>query len=130
MRRTLAAALLCWTSTTNVHAQKTEPDTPQTAEESPEAQARLDAKRSSARQLATDASSEYRAGRYKEAYDKFNRAFKLVGVPALGVWSARSLKRLNRFVEASERYRDVLKRGVKPDAPEAHTRRSRMLARS
>lgn len=122
-RIAIAAALLCWTSTVHVHAQSSDPSSETattTEEENSEAQARLDAKRSSARQLATSASAEYRAGRYKEAYNKFNRAFKLVGVPALGVWSARSLRRLNRFVEAAERYRDVLKKGTDADAPAAH----------
>src|SRR5690606_21659979 len=61
-----------------------------------------DRKRASARALATDASQDYRMGRFADAYEKFNRAFRLVEVPALGVWSARSLRQLDRFVEASE----------------------------
>jgi hypothetical protein len=67
-----------------------------------------DAARSNARQLATSASEAYRAGQWDLAYDRFNRAFKLVGVPALGVWSARSLEQSGKLVEASERYREVL----------------------
>src|SRR5690606_38402578 len=59
-----------------------------------------DRKRASARQLATDASNDYRMGRFQDAYENFNRAFKLVGVPALGVWSARSLRQMDRLVEA------------------------------
>src|SRR5690606_5937684 len=72
------------------------------------------------RQLATNASNDYRMGRFQEAYDGFNRAFHLIGVPALGVWSARSLRQLNRLVEASERYREVLKTGAAPEDPEAY----------
>ena len=100
-------------STTNVHAQSPEKD-------STTSEAQADAKRSSARQLATEASADYRASRFGAAYDKFNRAFKLVGVPALGVWSARSLRQQDRLVEASERYREVLKKGAAADAPESH----------
>lgn len=55
-------------------------------------------------------------GRFADAYEKFNRAFRLVEVPALGVWSARSLRQLDRFVEASERYREVIKTGAPADA--------------
>jgi hypothetical protein len=85
-----------------------------------ESESALDKKRSSARQLATDASGDYRMGRFQDAYDNFNRAFHLVGVPALGVWSARSLRQMNQLVEASERYREVLKKGVAADAPASH----------
>jgi hypothetical protein len=80
----------------------------------------LDKKRANARKLATDASNDYRMGRFQDAYDNFNRAFKLVGVPALGVWSARSLRQMDRLVEASERYREVLKAGTSPDNPESY----------
>lgn len=78
-----------------------------------------DAARSSARQLANDASEAYRRGDYEAAYDGFNRAFRLVGVPGLGVWSARSLRQLNRWVEASERYREVTRVQLPEDAPES-----------
>lgn len=76
---------------------------------SPSAEAKSDAERSSARQLATEASASYYENDFQRAYDKFNRAFQLVRVPALGVWSARSLTQMNRFVEASERYREVVR---------------------
>jgi hypothetical protein len=78
-----------------------------------------DAARSSARQLANEASDAYRRGDFEAAYDGFNRAFRLVGVPGLGVWSARSLRQLNRWVEASERYREVTRLQLPADAPES-----------
>ena len=68
-----------------------------------------DTARSNARKLASEASEAYRLAQYDLAYDRFNRAFRLVGVPALGVWSARSLERGGRLVEASERYREILR---------------------
>ena len=88
-----------------------------------------DAARSNARQLATDASEAYRAAQYDMAYDRFNRAYKLVGVPALGVWSARSLERGGRLVEASERYREVLanKAAGEPSSAEADAVRDARL---
>lgn len=97
-----------------------EPSEPAESAERSESEAALDKKRASARQLATDASSDYRMGRFQDAYDSFNRAFRLVGVPALGVWSARSLRQMNRLVEASERYREVLKLGAPVDSEESH----------
>src|SRR5688572_18101105 len=83
-----------------------------------EAATEEDALKANARSLANDASSAYRAGNFVAAYDGFNRAFQLVKVPMLGVWSARSLFELGRLVEASERYRDVLKLNLPADAAE------------
>ncbi|HSC86784.1 MAG TPA: hypothetical protein VLC09_05915 [Polyangiaceae bacterium] len=92
------------------------------------AQAPDDAARSSARQLATEASEAYRAGQWDMAYDRFNRAFKLVGVPALGVWSARSLEQGGKLVESSERYREVL--ALKLSAPGASDIEAQQNARA
>lgn len=79
-----------------------------------------DQTRANARELATAASDAYRRGDFEAAYDGFNRAFRLVFVPALGVWSARSLRQMNRYVEAAERYRDVLKLELPADAAESY----------
>lgn len=91
-----------------------------------------DATRATARELANGASDAYRAADYAKAYDGFNRAFRLVGVPALGVWSARSLEKLGRMVEASERYRDVIKlqlpEGAAPSFRESQKDAERELA--
>lgn len=91
LRRACLTALLALTSPSLAWAQESADD----------------AARASARQLANDASEAYRRGDYAAAYDGFNRAFRLVGVPSLGVWSARSLRQAGRLVEASERYREV-----------------------
>jgi len=79
-----------------------------------------DATRSAARQLATDGSTAYQADDYAQAYDRFNRAYQLVHVPTVGIWAARSLLKLGRFVEASERYLEVARTPLATDAPPEH----------
>ena len=81
-----------------------------------------DASRIAARQLATDGSTAYQADDYALAYDRFNRAYQLVHVPTLGIWSARSLSKLNRLVEASERYLEVERAPLAADAPPEHAK--------
>ncbi len=81
-----------------------------------------DATRSAARQLATDGSAAYQADDYSQAYDRFNRAYQLVHVPTLGIWAARSLVKLGRFVEASERYLEVERAPLAADAPPEHAK--------
>lgn len=115
--------------TTNIYAQdvpKNEADQASAGQASAEQKSAddlsLDKKRANARQLATDASNDYRMGSFPEAYDKFNRAYRLVGVPALGVWSARSLRQMNHFLEASERYREVIRAGLPEDASDSDQR--------
>jgi len=49
----------------------------------------------------------YEAGDFVSADQKLRRAYALVPVPAVGLWSARALWKLNRLVEASRRYLDV-----------------------
>lgn len=49
----------------------------------------------------------YEAGDFVGADQKLRRAYALVPVPSVGLWSARALWRLNRLVEASRRYLDV-----------------------
>jgi hypothetical protein len=84
------------------------------------AQSADDVARSTARELATEGSELYRAGDYAGAYDRFQRAFEVVHVPTLGVWAARSLAKQGRLVQAGERYREVERLTLPPDAPDAH----------
>ena len=79
-----------------------------------------DATRSAARQLATDGSAAYEANDFAQAYDQFNRAYQLVHVPTVGIWAARSLLKLGRLVEASERYLEVERAPLAADAPAEH----------
>lgn len=105
LRRFCAAVLL--TATLSVHARAQQVD---------------DATRSAARQLATEGSSAYQADDYVQAYDRFNRAYQLVHVPTVGIWAARSLVKLGRFVEASERYLEVERAPLVGGAPPEHAK--------
>ncbi|HKO94867.1 MAG TPA: hypothetical protein VJU61_27125, partial [Polyangiaceae bacterium] len=60
-----------------------------------------------ARALAYAGVEAYEAGDFVAADQKLRRAYALVPVPAVGLWSARALLKLNRLVEASRRYLDV-----------------------
>ncbi len=81
-----------------------------------------DATRSAARQLATDGSAAYQADDFAQAYDQFNRAYQLVHVPTVGIWAARSLVKLGRLVEASERYLEVERAPLAASAPAEHVK--------
>ena len=105
MRASLSWSAVAFTVALSVHANAQQVD---------------DATRSAARQLATDASAAYQSDDYALAYDRFNRAYQLVHVPALGVWAARSLVKLDRFVEASERYLEVQRLPLGAEATPEH----------
>jgi hypothetical protein len=66
-----------------------------------------DATRGAARTLGNDGVKAYQANDYTTALEKFDKAYKLVKAPSVGLWSARALVRLGRLVEASERYLEV-----------------------
>ncbi len=74
-----------------------------------------DATRSAARAMGNEGLDDYDAGRYEAAFDKLNRAYEVVQVPTLGVWSARALVKLERLVEAAERYREVIRQQAEGD---------------
>jgi hypothetical protein len=63
-----------------------------------------DATRSAARKLGIDGVHAYEAGKYDVAMDRLERAFKVLAVPSLGLWSARALEKNGRLIEAAERY--------------------------
>lgn len=68
-----------------------------------------DASRAAARELGYAGVESYQAGNYQVAYDKLDKAYKVLNVPSLGLWSARALIKLDRWVEAAERLRQVLR---------------------
>ena len=80
--------------------------------QSPEAERRI------ARQLGEEGIAQYDDGNYAEAAERLDRAYDVVRVPTLGLWLARALEKSGRLVEASERYREVMRMSVAPDAPE------------
>lgn len=63
--------------------------------------------RAAARELGGQGVAAYKRDAYAEAHDKLERAYEVVRVPSLGLWSARALMKLGRWVEASERYVEV-----------------------
>ena len=75
--------------------------------------------REQARDLGYSGVRAYAAGEYTAASEKLERAFALLPVPSLGLWSARALVKLGHFVDAEQRYRAVAKMRVDADAPEA-----------
>ena len=74
------------------------PSTAQTVDEST---------RAAARQVGYEGLEAYKAGQYEVALEKLNRAYAVVPAPSLGLWTARSMEKLGRLVQASERYLEV-----------------------
>ena len=63
--------------------------------------------RDAARALGLSGIEAYQAGRYDAASDKLEKAYALINVPSLGLWSARALAKRNLLVEAANRYFEV-----------------------
>lgn len=63
--------------------------------------------RASARQLGTAGVEAYQAGAYAKASEKLEKAFRILKVPTLGLWSARALKATGNYIQAAERYLEV-----------------------
>jgi len=80
------------------------------------AQTPTSAEKAAARDLAREAIGHYEAGRHAQAFEAFRRAHELVGLPTTGLWTARSLNKLGRLVEASELYLDVAETELSPGA--------------
>jgi len=62
------------------------------------------ATRSAARDLGYEGVEAYEAGNYPVAMDRLERAYAVLKVPSLALWSARALEKNGKLVEASERY--------------------------
>jgi hypothetical protein len=73
------------------------------------AQAVTDSTRAAARSLGVEGVNAYQAGDYKTASEKLERAYQLLKAPSLGLWSARALDKLDKLVEAGERYTEVIR---------------------
>jgi hypothetical protein len=64
--------------------------------------------RDAARNLGLAGVEAYQAGSYDAASDKLEKAYALMNVPSLGLWSARALAKRNLLVEAASRYFEVV----------------------
>ena len=98
----LVAILLSLTSV--VLAQEVEPD-PET--------------RTAARELARQGADAFEQQDYETALDRFDRAGSLVRAPTLCIMQARTLVKLERLVEALDKYEETQRMPVEADAPEA-----------
>src|SRR5438132_2882897 len=60
-----------------------------------------------ARDLGNEGMEAYNKGNFELAAEKFEKAFHVLQAPSLGLYSARSLVKLGRWVQTRERYVDV-----------------------
>lgn len=78
-----------------------------------------DATRAAARRIAEEGLQLFDTGRWAEALDRFERAGAAVKAPTMTLMAARSLEKLGRLVEASERYRAAAAMQLDADASAA-----------
>jgi hypothetical protein len=71
-----------------------------------------DATRGAARKLGNAGVEAYQAGDFPTAHEKLDKAYRVLKVPSLGLWSARAFVKLGKLVEASERYLEVTRLGL------------------
>jgi hypothetical protein len=76
--------------------------------------------RAAARELSVQGSELYEQGNFEQAYERFSRSYQLVQAPTVGLSAARSLLKLGRLVEASERFLDVQRQPLAEGAPPEH----------
>jgi len=66
-----------------------------------------DSERTAARALGNSGVEAYQAGDYATATDRLEKAYGILRVPSLGLWSARALVQTGKWVEALHRYLEV-----------------------
>jgi hypothetical protein len=65
------------------------------------------ATRAAARSLGYAGVEAYQAGNFGVATEKLEKAYAVLKVPSLGLWSARALTRVGKLLEAADRYVEV-----------------------
>jgi len=93
--------------------------------------------RAASRALGVSGVKSFKKGDYAAASDQLERAYKVLRVPTLGLWSARSLAKLGKLVEAAERYLEATRLEVttgdaaiqKKAQEDARTEREALLPR-
>lgn len=63
--------------------------------------------RAAARSLGNAGVEAYQAGNFELAATKLDKAYQVLRVPSLGLWSARAFAKVGKLLQASERYREV-----------------------
>lgn len=86
----VACGLACLVLSSAVHAQ-----TASTSE------------RSVARDLGYSGIEAFQAGQFEVASERLEKAYAVLHVPSLGLWSARALVKQGKLVEAADRYAEV-----------------------
>lgn len=84
------AALVCLAPSASSAAQADEPST-----------------RREARELGAQGIKAYLSNDFATAGERLDQAYQLFQTPTLGLWSARALSRLGRWIGAAERYRET-----------------------
>jgi hypothetical protein len=67
------------------------------------------ASRAAARKLGYDGVEAFQAGQFATASQKLEKAYAVLRVPSLGIWSARALVKQGKLIEAADRYVEVLR---------------------
>jgi hypothetical protein len=71
------------------------------------AQTTDDSSRAAARELGTSGVEAFQRGDFESAVAKLEKAYRVLCVPSIGLWSARALEKSGKLLKASERYREV-----------------------
>jgi hypothetical protein len=79
-----------------------------------------EATRNAARVLGEEGLARYDQGEYAAALEKFDKADALYPAPTLRLRAGRSLEKLGRWVEASERWLSTTSMTIDPSLPEAY----------
>lgn len=66
-----------------------------------------EATRTAARALGNSGVEAYQANDFETATDRLEKAYDILRVPTLGLWSGRALVRVGKWVEAAERFAEV-----------------------
>lgn len=83
------------------------------------ARAQSDSARAAARVAAEAGDAAFKAGRYQEAADYFERAESMMHAPTLLLFAARSHMKLGHYVKAREAYIRVVREQMGPNSPPA-----------
>src|SRR6476469_4563355 len=71
------------------------------------AQSADESTRTAARALGNAGVEAYQANDFATATDKLEKAYAILKVPTLGLWSGRALIQTGKWIEASERFLEV-----------------------
>lgn len=88
-----------------------------------------EASRRMVRELSQEGVAAYQAGNYDKALHRLEEAYRMLKTAPLAYWSAKSLEKLGKLVEASERYRAAERAAIDPDGDPVPQRQAQADAR-